>query len=258
MRRAVQLLVAAALLALVGAACGAETPAALHPAPPIPPAGRAEVYVALGASETYGSGINDQPLRFRTIWPQLFFNEALPRAATYYNLAVPGITTGEALQIEVPAALALHPTVASVFFTLDDLVQGVPVSEYEANLGKIVHSLRQGGRAVVLVGNAPHIDALPAYLACLSGAFSCPLGDNVTVPQPAAIDTLVDAYDAAIARVVAREGAVLVDVAAHAATITSDPADIAPDGLHPSSAGHAALAALFVSAYRAAVRSGQT
>jgi len=245
----------AATCAALLVACGAETPAALHPAPPIPPAGRAEVYVALGASETVGVGLDDQPLRLRDTWPQLFFNEALPRAATYYNLAVPGSTTADALQQELPQALALHPTVATVFFTVDDLVQGVPAAGYEANLDRIVHALRQGGGTVVLVGNAPHIDRLPAYQACLSGGALCPLGPDATVPPPSVVNADVDAYDAAIARVVAREGAVLVDVASRGSDIVANPEDIAPDGLHPSPSGHAALAALFVSAYRTATRS---
>lgn len=247
----------AATGALLLAACGAETPAALHPAPAIGPAGAPEVYVALGASETAGTGLNDQALQLRDAWPQLFFNEALPRAATYYNLAVPGITTGQALQTELPAALAVHPTVATVYLTVDDLVQGVSPADFETNLDGIVHALRQGGRAVVLVGNAPHISALPAYRACLADAVSCPLSKDVTVPQPAAVDAAVDAYDAAIARVVSREGAVLVDVAAQGGEITSNPEDIAGDGLHPSAAGDAALAQLFVSAYRAAQRAGK-
>lgn len=242
----------AASLGLVLAACGAETPAALHPAPPIPPAGKAEVYVALGASETVGVGLDDQALRLRDAWPQLFFNEALPRAATYYNLAVPGISSGDALQQELPEAMALHPTVATVFFTVDDLVQGVSAADYEANLDRIVHALRQDGKAVVLVGNAPHIDRLPAYQACVNGTALCPLGPDATVPPPDVVNADIDAYDAAIARVVKREGAVLVDVAAQGADIVSNPNYVAADGLHPSPAGNAALAALFVSAYRTA------
>ena len=241
---------------LVLAACGAETPAALHPAPPIGSAGVPQVYVALGASETVGSGLNDQALQLRDSWPQLFFNEALSRASTYYNLAVPGITTAQALQSELPQAVAVHPTVATVFFTVDDLVQGVTPTAYEADLDRIVQALRQGGRTVVLVGNAPHISSLPAYRACLAHDSSCPLSGDVSVPSPQAVDAAVDAYDAAIARVVARDGAVLVDVAAHGAQITSEPQDIAGDGLHPSAQGNAALAALFVSAYRAATRNG--
>jgi lysophospholipase L1-like esterase len=246
----------AATGALVLAACGAETPGALHPAPPIGSAGTPDVYVALGASETVGTGLNDQALQLRDSWPQLFFNEALSRASTYYNFAVPGITTADALQSELPQALAVHPTVATVYFTVDDLAQGVSPADYEADLDRMVRALRQGGRTVVLVGNAPHISSLPAYRACVAHASACPLGSDVTVPPPGAVDAAVDAYDAAIARVVAKEGAVLVDVAAHGGQITSDPQYVASDGLHPSAQGNAALAALFLSAYRAATRAG--
>jgi lysophospholipase L1-like esterase len=248
--------VAATLTALVLllAACGADTPASLHPAPAVGSAGKAEVYVALGASETVGTGLNDEALRLRDTWAQLFFNEALPRAATMYNFAIPGITTAQAQQAELVPALALHPTVATVFFNVDDLVAGVSPVNYENNLGDIVHALRQGGSAIVLVGNAPHIDHLPAYVACRNGEQFCPLAKGTFVPPPDVVNSLIDAYDAAVARVVAREGAVLVDIAAHASDITTNPADIAPDGLHPSPQGQAALAALFVSAYQTAVQ----
>jgi lysophospholipase L1-like esterase len=247
------LLLAGTLLLPLLAACGAATPTALHPAPQIAAAGRPEVYVALGASETVGTGLDDQPLRLRVTWPQLFFNDALPRAATYYNFGIPGISTTDALRRELPAALAVHPTLASVFFTLDDLVQGVSAVDYERNLGTIVHALRQGGRATVLVANAPHVDALPAYRACQAGSQFCLLG-GVDVPPPAVVNADVDAYNAVVRRVVAREGAVLVDVAAHASDLVSNPDYIASDGLHPSPAGHAALAALFVSAYQSATQ----
>jgi lysophospholipase L1-like esterase len=130
----------------------------------------------------------------------------------------------------------------------------VPAAQYENNLDSIVHGLRQGGRAVVLVGNAPHIDQLPAYRACFSGSQLCVLGRGVMVPPPEVINREVDAYNAAAARVVSRQGAVLVDLATHASDFSFNPAYIAGDGLHPSAQGNAALAALFVDAYRAAVQ----
>jgi lysophospholipase L1-like esterase len=246
-------ILAATLIALLATACGSASPAALQSAPNVGDAGKPEVYAALGASETVGTGLNDEALRMRATWPQLFYNDALPRAATLYNFAVPGITTNSALLSELPGALAVHPTVATVFFNIDDLVRGVPAAQYESNLDGIVHALRQGGKTVVLVGNAPHIDQLPAYRACLSGLELCVLGRGAAVPSPAVINAEVDAYNAAVSRVVAREGAVLVDLATHASDFSFNPAYIASDGLHPSAQGHAALAALFVDAYRTAI-----
>lgn len=218
----------------------------------VPPGGHPEVYVALGTSETSGVGM-DQALRLRFVWPQLFYNEALTRASTYYNFAIPGISSTQALQSELPPALAVHPTVATVFFTLDDLVAGVSPGDYERNLDTMVHQLRQAGAATVLIAAAPHIDGLPAYTACTSGASQCPLGAGVALPPPTEIDTIIDVYDAAVQSVATREEAILVDLRSESYDITTHPEYIASDGLHPSALGSEAIAQLFVTAYRAHV-----
>lgn len=245
---------AALLLALILASCAA--PASAVPAlGPLPPAGRADVYAALGASETAGVGISDDPLRLRAAWPQLFFNEVLSRASTLYNLAIPGITTQEALAAELAPALALRPTVATVFFGVDDLTRGVTPEAYEANLDRIVHALRQSGRASVLVANSPRLDDLPAYGACREGRH-CPLGPAAAIPPPATVDALIAAYNAAVARVAQREGATVVDLAASSADLVAHPEYLAPDGLHPSALGAAELARRFAAAYAASGRRG--
>lgn len=243
-----------AVLALAGLCAGcAGGPAPLPTGPPIPPAGQPLVYAALGASETAGAGLDDPALRERYAWPQLFFNTVLPRAATYYNFAVSGITTEAALQDELPQALAVHPDVVTVFFNIDDLVNGVSPETFGVNLDTIVHAMRQGGRARVLVANAPAIDGLPAFKACLgagSGSVQCPVPAGVAIPSKDVIDAAVNAYDAAITAVVANEGATLVDLRAHSDELTAHPEDVAADGLHPSALGDQVLASLFVAAYR--------
>lgn len=251
--RVAALSVVAAVLAVACSACDAGPPP-LATGPKIAAAGAPIVYAALGASETSGGGLNDVALRERYAWPQLFFNTALPRAATYYNFAVPGITTATALKNELPEALAVHPTVVTVFFNLDDLVNGVSPIAFGANLETIVHALRQGGRARVFVGNAPTIDNLPALLACRGVRFEgvqCPLPAGLTIPPQPVVDAAVSAYDAAIAAIVAREGATLVDLRAHSNELTTHPEDVAPDGLHPSPLGDQVIAQLFTAAYRA-------
>lgn len=244
-------------LAVAGtiSACGATANSAIPGAGiVVPPGGHPDVYVALGTSETSGVGM-DQALRLRFVWPQIFYNEALSRASTYYNFAVPGISSTQALQSELPQAVAAHPTVATVFFTLDDLVAGVTPSDYEHNLDTIVHQLRQAGAGTVLIAAAPHIDGLPAYESCSGGASAtaCPLGAGVVLPPPAQIDATIDVYDAAVQSVATREGAILVDLRSESYDITTHPEYIAPDGLHPSALGSAAIAQLFVTAYRAHV-----
>ncbi|MBV8527502.1 MAG: SGNH/GDSL hydrolase family protein [Candidatus Dormibacteraeota bacterium] len=244
---------AALATAVVLAACGAAPSSAIPGSGiVVPPAGHPDVYVALGTSETAGVGLDDA-LRLRFVWSQLFYNEALSRASTYYNFAIPGITTADALQRELPQALAVHPTVATVFFTIDDLVQQVTPTAYEANLDTIVHSLRTAG-ATVLIAAAPHIDGLPAYNACVGvpgSTAKCPLPPGASLPPPAAVDVAIDAYDAAVQSVAARENGIIVDLRSRSYDITSHPEYISDDGLHPSALGDEQIANLFVAAYRA-------
>jgi lysophospholipase L1-like esterase len=241
------------LLAIALAACGSPPAAApVVAAPSSATADPPEIYAAIGASETAGLGINDQPLRLRAAWPQLFFNEALPRSATYYNFAVPGITTPEALSEEVPSALRVHPTVVTVFLGGNDVFDQVDTTIFETNLRGIVETLRQGGRATVLVANLPPLEQLPAVRACLPGAApdlpACLIGHKVGTP--AQLEAVIAAYDAAVARIVKAAGATLVDLSSEASVLQANPDYVASDGFHPSPLGHLAIAQLFLAAFR--------
>src|SRR5256885_12589233 len=88
------------------------------------------VYAAIGASETYGIGAGDP----RQAWPQVFTDDVLPRSAVLHNLGIPGATTAQALHDEVPAALAVHPTVVTVWLNVNDLINAAPTLAYQAQL----------------------------------------------------------------------------------------------------------------------------
>jgi lysophospholipase L1-like esterase len=70
------------------------------------------------------------------------------------------------------------------------------------------------------------------------------------VPPPDQLNAMVDAYNAAIARVVQREGAVLVDLHAAGEVADQHPNWVSADGFHPNAAGYAQIAAQFAAAYR--------
>lgn len=209
-------------------------------------------YAALGASETYGIGADD---RYRQAWPQIFFNDALPPTSTLYNFGIPAATTGEALQEELPAALAIHPNVATVWLNVNDLIDGVPVATYTAELRQLVHALRQSGKTRVLVANVPDLRLLPAYRACLPNAPAngptCPIPANL-LPTDQQVGAMIDAYNAAIAQVVHDKGATLVDLFTGDAVIVQHPDWISSDGFHPNGAGYLVIARAFESAYRKA------
>lgn len=238
MRRALASIVAWA--AVVGAlgACTATRPDVL---PPSTATGPPPVYVAVGASETTGTG-SDQPLRDG--WPRVLHRIALPAGAVFVNMGIPGATVAQALNEEMNQALAARPSVVTVWLNVNDIIRGVAPADYERQLGTLVHTLRSNGTVRVLVANTPPLDTLPAYRA----------GRLVPgVPDPESVRQTVDAYNAAIDRVVAGEGALLVDL--HAVVVAAQLAGtdaelVSRDGFHPSTAGHAAVAAAFADVLR--------
>lgn len=216
----------AAVLLLVAAACTPNRPDVL---PPSALTGPPSVYVAVGASETTGTG-SDQPLRDG--YTYVLHRTALPEGAVFVNMGIPRATVAQALNEEMNQALSVKPSLVTVWLNLNDLVRGVAVDDYEAQLDTLVKGLRAGGSVRVLVANTPALDTLPAFTA--GRLFPSPVGADE-------VRQLVDAYNAAIARVVDREGALLVDL--HA--LPANPDLASHDGIYPNTAGHAAIAAAF-------------
>ncbi len=238
--------VALLVAALMSSACAPMPATSTRPSP----APASVVYAAIGASETYGIGASDRSLQ---AWPQVFFNDVLPPSAVFYNFGIPGATTAQALHDEVPVAVAVHPTVVTVWLNVNDLISGVAAPAYEAELRQLLHTLRRGGKARVLVANTPALAQLPAYRACLPNA---PVGGPTCVipdafmPSPRAVATAVADYNAAISDAAKLEGATLVDLNLNDSQITQHPEWISADGFHPSTQGYAVIARQFEEAYR--------
>ncbi len=215
------------------------TAASASPTPADPP----RVYVAVGASETVGVGADDPATQ---AWPRVLHDRALA-GTRFVDVGVSGATVRDALTGQLARALAEDPDVVTVWLAVNDALSLVPVADYEQSLGNLVHALRQGGRTEVLLANVPPLDRLPAYRACLpgSGVTDVPCALPL-VPSPAEVRATVADFNAAIGRVAAREGAVLVDLSAERdlAALTSD------DGFHPSTRGHRVVARAFAAALR--------
>lgn len=239
----------AAVVALTLSACATTPIAGARPSGSVPPS---VVYAAVGASETYGIGAND---RYRQAWPQVFYNDVLPQSAVLYNFGIPGATTAQALHDEVPAAVAVHPSVVTVWLNVNDLIQEVAPQTYGAQLRELLHALRRGGQTRVLVANTPDLGQLPAYRACLpnapAGGPAC-LIPEALVPTPQVMATTIAAYNAAINEAAKQEGATVVDLHLDGVQISQHPEWLSADGFHPNGQGYAIIAKLFEDAYRRA------
>ncbi|MDP8976885.1 MAG: SGNH/GDSL hydrolase family protein [Actinomycetota bacterium] len=234
-----------ALVAALLVACTIDRDAARvadpREAPPAPP----EVYVAVGASETVGVGA-DLP---EQAWPEVLRRTRLPEGTAFTNVGISGATVTQALEQELPRALSLRPTLATVWLNVNDLTSGVPADRYEAQLGQLVRALRREGATKVLVANTPPVQLLPSYQACRrSPTGFCAL---IASLPPDVIAAAVETYNAAVQRVARAEGAVLVDLhgaSLRAADTGEFEALVAADGFHPSTLGHRAVADAFADA----------
>ncbi|MDQ3945149.1 MAG: SGNH/GDSL hydrolase family protein [Actinomycetota bacterium] len=193
------------------------------------------LYVAVGASDSVGVGARR---RRREAWPAVLHRDAVP-AMRFINLAASGATVADALRRQMGRAVALRPSLVTVWLAVNDLAAGVAVGDYEHRLGELVQRLGGGGSTRVLVANIPYLDRLPVYLPWRH------------VIPPEMLNAAVDAYNDAIEGVTRREEAGLVDlhaVARAAREAGTEAALISGDGFHPSSAGHRVIAQAFAAA----------
>jgi acyl-CoA thioesterase-1 len=236
----------AAGLVVVLAACSGDSD---DVAPADVGAGPPEVYVAIGSDQTVGTRLN-RPLV--EAWPRLLYRDTLDRSAVFVNAATEGSTVARALEEQLPLALELEPTLVTVWLNVNDLAAGVPAEIYERQLTELVRGLRRGGQTKVLVANIPPVAQaipLPDFLSIEPDVHGADEGaglDNAPSPpefSKSEVARRVAAYNDAIARVVAADGATLVDLRALA---PRGPAAV--DGVHLTPDGHARVAELFAEA----------
>ncbi|MDQ1534957.1 MAG: hypothetical protein QOF28_2718, partial [Actinomycetota bacterium] len=147
-RRRVFAIVAVLVSAFALASCshptgGGDAPTSTSGAP------RREVFVSIGSGATFGDDL-DNPLR--DAWPQLLYHDAFPRSTVFVNATDRSVTVASALGQPLSIAIEVHATVVAVWLGDLDLEAGVPPSQFEGDLGRLVTRLRGSG-ARVLLGN---------------------------------------------------------------------------------------------------------
>jgi lysophospholipase L1-like esterase len=181
-------------------------------------------YVALGDSYTIGTSV-DVGERFPEQLAALLAEPAPPALALVANLGVNGYTSADLIREELPALEALEPEFVTVLIGVNDVVQGVPLATYEANVVTILDALlvRLPADRIVAV-------AIPDYTVTPAGA---DYGD------PGAQHDGIVAHNATMARLAAERGIAFVDIFDISLQAASDGSLVAVDGLHPSGAQYA-------------------
>jgi acyl-CoA thioesterase-1 len=205
------------------------------PPTPSPTAGtvfakdRPITYVAIGASDTVGVGAPD-PAKDGWV-PQL--HRRLPPGSKLVNLGISGARLGEAVDKELPKAVAAKPDLVTVWNVVNDLNGNVDLGVYERALDRLLGDLTTKTPARVLVGNCPDLTRVPVYA-------------KLGIP-PEQLRAEVARWNAAIARSVGKHPTrvYLVDLYARSGELDFDPGLVSLDDFHPSAKGYARLADVF-------------
>jgi lysophospholipase L1-like esterase len=207
------------------------------------------VYVAVGSDETVGVGADRPTVE---AWPQVLYRTALDRRTVFVNAASQGSSMADALDEQLPLALELQPTLVTVWLNRTDFEAGTSVAAFERRFFELVRALRRGGRTEVMVANMPpdapedSAEPDPDDIEDLD-----PTAESDGVADLGADERAarISAYNDAIDRVAAAEGATVVDL--HSAVVDAEENDavdpvLGPDG--PSTEDHARIAELFAAA----------
>ena len=172
-------------------------------------------YVALGDSYTIGTSVAEAER-----WPNQLV-ERIDELELAGNPAVNGYTSADLINDELPQLDTLQPELVSVLIGVNDVVQGVPDSQYAGNVAIILEEL-----LTRLPPNRILCIATPDYTVTPSGAaFGDPAQQSDAIVRFNAI--LREACEHREVRFVA--GIFEISQAA-----LEDPSLVADDGLHPS------------------------
>jgi acyl-CoA thioesterase-1 len=180
-------------------------------------------YVALGDSYTIGTSV-EAAERF----PDQLVAALGPEQPTLIlvaNLATNGFTSRDVIDLELPALDTYQPEFVTLLIGVNDVVRGVSLATYEANVTTILDALlaRLPAERIVVV-------SIPEYTVT-------PQGGNYGDPlvQRAAIQ----ANNAAMERLTAARAIRYVDIYDISLEAEDDRSLVADDGLHPSGVQYA-------------------
>lgn len=169
------MLIGAVCLAAVGfAGCASTPPAASNAVQSAAAREERVVFVTLGGSETLNRGMDDS---LRRAWAQQVFTTGLPRSAVYVNLANDGATVRQGLDEQVPKALELKATIATVWFGRGDGQAGTTSAAFSLDLTQIVQRLHAGGVSRVILLTRTSATTVNRFMAEVKS-----VGESIGVP----------------------------------------------------------------------------
>lgn len=210
------------LLLLTLQACGSSKPPLHH---------EDFLYSAVGTSGILGVGAfplaNGYTFRIRSAL------QDQGRSVALFQIGIPAANTDIiADAVKKAADKGLTSEFATVWVGANDLIDGVPVEAFEAELDRLLGVLQDDMDAYVAIANLPALHRFPNF---------------VQEPVPEVTEQRVEQFNAIISDQAIARGIPVVNLVGDA---ISDHLVVDFDGLHPDDEGHARLAKLFMMVIR--------
>jgi lysophospholipase L1-like esterase len=190
-------------------------------------AGRRNIlYTAFGASDAVGIGA--EPVTKGYVYRIRDGLDARLDTVNLINLGIPGAEIDRIAESGRTFLQArARPDIVTLWTGANDIIGGRLVGDFEPDLGNLLARLRADTGAVIVMANVPDLTRLPRFTA---------------KPAPTVTVERIRAFNAAIARQAARYRVPVIDLFAQRVEL----ALVSADGFHPSNAGHARIAQLFL------------
>lgn len=155
------------------------------------------------------------------------------RDVALFPIGIPGANTDIiADAVSKAADKGLETELATVWVGANDLVNGVPIEVFSAELNRLLVVLQEDMGAYVVIANLPSLHTFPNF---------------VQNPVPEVSEQRVSQYNAIISALAVTRGIPIVNLIDDA---ISEHLSFDFDGLHPDDEGHQRLAKLFLNVIR--------
>lgn len=192
---------------------------------------RALRYVALGDSYTIGTSVKQDERWPNQLVATLSGSVPLDLVA---NLGVNGASSGDLIRDQMPRLGSLEPEFVTLLIGVNDVVRGVGLDRYRANVEQILDTLLG-----LLPPDRILVVSTPDYtLTPMGSDFGDPEQQRAAIAH---VNVIID-------REARARGIAFVDISSVADRVASDSALVAGDGLHPSGVQYAAWVELIAPA----------
>jgi lysophospholipase L1-like esterase len=186
--------------------------------------GSVRTFAALGASDAVGIGASPQAAGYVYLLSRRL--NGARHGGRLHNFGINGALVDEIGGTALDQAIAVGPTVVTLWAGSNDVVRGATADAFAASLDRILGELRTRTSATVFVGDLANLTQAPLFRV---------------LTDPDVTAARIAAFNQRIAAVAAARGCVLVRLS----VIPIDDAMFAGDGFHPSNEGHRRIADAF-------------